>query len=157
MSLEAVSLALKHQGEDRPLEKSQLSQLIKNYYSGRHEMILGLASVALGIAIPGALLAMGKSGPFWIFVWIFMGVVGNGIHQFNKGWKEWSEASSELKAMGHDVPPTRVGTNELHLSENTSSQRIESRSTDPLELSGAEAPPSVTEATTRNLESAERK
>ena len=120
-------------------------------------MILGLASVALGIAIPGALLAMGKSGPFWIFVWIFMGVVGNGIHQFNKGWKEWSEASSELKAMGHSVPPTRVGPNALHLSENNSGQRIESRSTDPLELSGAEAPPSVTEATTRHLDSAERK
>jgi hypothetical protein len=152
-----VSLALQHHGEDRPVEKSGLSQLIKNYHSGRHEMILGLASVALGIAIPGALLATGKSGPFWIFVWIFMGVVGNGIHQLNKGWKEWSEASSELKAMGLEVPPTKVPHNALHLSENNSSQIRESRSAERLEPSGAEAPPSVTEATTRNLDSGERK
>src|SRR5713101_1565770 len=91
-SLEAVSRALSRKGEDRPLEKSQLAQLVKNYYSGRHEMIFGLSSAALGIAIPGVLLATEKWGLFWIFVWIFMGVVGNGIHQFNKGWKEWSEA-----------------------------------------------------------------
>ena len=86
-----------------------------------------------------------------------MGVVGNGIHQFNKGWKEWSEASSELKAMAHDVPPTNVRHNALHLSENNSIQITESRSAEPLELSGAEAPPSVTEATTRHLDSGEGK
>ena len=120
-------------------------------------MIFGLSSAALGIAIPGVLLATEKWGLFWIFVWIFMGVVGNGIHQFNKGWKEWSEASSELKAMGHDVPPTNAKHNALHLSENNSSQITESRSGEPLDLSGTEAPPSVTEATTRNLDSAERK
>src|SRR6266550_1260747 len=69
-SLEAVSLALKRQDEDRPLEKSQLSQLIKSYYSGRHEMIFGLSSTALGIAIPAVLLGTGYWGLFWIFVWI---------------------------------------------------------------------------------------
>jgi hypothetical protein len=79
------------------------------------------------------------------------------MHQFNKGWKEWSEASSELKAMGHEVPPTNVRQSALHLSENNSSQTTGSRSTEPLERSRAEAPPSVTEATTRHLDSAERK
>ena len=117
-------------------------------------MIFGLSSTALGIAIPAVLLGTGYWGLFWIFVWIFMGVVGNGMHQFNKGWKEWSEASSELKAMGHDVPPTNVGHHALHLSENNSSL-TESRSAEPLELAGAEAPPSVTEATTRHLDSGE--
>lgn len=120
-------------------------------------MIFGLSSTALGIAIPAVLLGTGKWGLFWIFVWIFMGVVGNGIHQFNKGWKEWSEASSELKAMGHDVPPTNVGHNALKLPENNSSRITESLSAEPSGLSGAEAPPSVTEATTRHLDSGERK
>ncbi len=155
-SLEAVSLALK-QPVDLPLERAQLSQLIKRYYSGRHEMIFGLSSTAFGIAIPAVLLGIGHWGLFWIFVWIFMGVVGNGIHQFNKGWKEWSEASSELKAMGHDVPPTNVRRNALPLLENNSSTGIGSHSAEPLELSGAEEPPSVTEATTRHLDSGERK
>lgn len=156
-SLEAVSIALERQGEDRPLEKSRLSQLIKNYHSGRHEMILGLASVALGIAIPGVLLATGKSGLFWIFVWIFMGVVGNGMHQFNKGWKEWSEASSEMKAMRYEVPSTTEGHNPSHLPEDNSSEIRESRSAETLQLSGNEAPASVTESTTRHLDTVERK
>ena len=156
-SLEAVSLALKRQDEDRPLEKSQLSQLIKSYYSGRHEMIFGLSSTAVGIAIPAVLLGTGYWGLFWIFVWIFMGVVGNGMHQLNKGWKEWSEASSELKALGHDVPPTKAGRDALHLSKSNSSQIAESRSPEPLAPSGGAAPPSVTEATTRHLDGGERK
>ena len=156
-SLEGVSLALKRQGEDRPLEKSQLPQLIKSYYSARHEMIFGLSSAAVGITIPAVLLGTGYWGLFWIFVWIFMGVVGNGMHQFNKGWKEWSEASSELKAMGYDVPPTKAGRDALHLSESNSSQTAELRSPEPLTLSGAAVPPSVTEATTRHLDSGERK
>ena len=120
-------------------------------------MIFGLSSTVLGIAIPAVLLGTGYWGLFWIFVWIFMGVVGNGMHQFNKGWKEWSEASSELKAMGHDVPPAKAGRGALHLSETNSSQPAEARSPEPLELSGGEAPPSVTEATTRHLDGVERK
>ena|SRR6266850_767098 len=96
-SLEAVSLALKRQGEDRPSEKSQLSELIKNYYSGRHEMILGLASVALGIAIPGALLATGKSGPFWIFVWIFMEWLGMEYTSSTKAGKNGAKRAASSK------------------------------------------------------------
>lgn len=116
-------------------------------------MILGLASTALGIAIPGALLALGKGGLFWIFVWIFMGVVGNGIHQFNKGWKAWSEASSELKALGYDGPPTLTS----HLPENNPGKISELDSAEPLPLLGTSAPPSVTESTTRRLDIGERK
>src|SRR6266550_1567262 len=144
-SLEAISLALSRQGEDRPLEKPQLSQLIKDYYSARYEMMFGLGSVAIGIAVPLILLALGRWGFSWIFLWIFMGLFGNGVHQFNKAWKKWSDASSELKAMGYDGPPTVAS----RLPENDSSSIRESHKAKPSQLSGTGAPPSITESTTR--------
>lgn len=146
--LEAVSLALSRKAEDPPLEKSQLTQLIKDYYSGRHEMIGGLGGAAAGIVIPAALLVAGWWGFFWIFVWIFMGVFGNGIRQFNNGWNKWSDASSELKAMGYDGVPARA----FHSAENKLSQIREARNPQPFRQSETEAPSSVTESTTRNLD-----
>lgn len=151
--LEAVSLALSGKGEDRPLAKSQLARLIKDYYSGRFEMIGGLGAVAIGIAVPAALLATGRWVFFWIFVWFFLALFGNGVHQFTKGWKEWNEASSELKVMGYDGPPT----NKSHMPENNPGKIGEPRSAEPLQPSGTGVPPSVTESTTRDLDTGKMK
>jgi hypothetical protein len=156
-SLEAVSLALSRQGEDRPLENTRLSQLIRDYYSGRHEMVFGLGSVVVGITIPAILLAVGRWGFFWIFLWIFMGALGNGFHQFNKGWKKWNDASSELKAMGYDGPPAIEAHNASPSQEYDPARIIESRNAEAFQQSDSGAPPSVTESTTRHLDAGERK
>lgn len=120
-------------------------------------MIFGLGSVAFGAAICVALLATGKWWFFWIFVWLFAGLFGNGVHQFTKGWKEWSDASSELKAMGYDGPPGNESHNASRLPENNPGRIGEPRSDETFQPSGTgEPPPSVTESTTRNLDIKER-
>jgi hypothetical protein len=153
-SLEAVALALSPGGEEHSLDKSKLSQLIKDYYSGRHEMIGGLGAVGLGLAIPAALLAAGWWLFFWIFVWFCIGIFANGVRQFDKGWKKWSDASTDLKILGYDVPP---GNKASSLPKGFPDRVKETRGGDPLQLSGDGAPPSVTESTTRQLDLPEKK
>ena len=121
-------------------------------------MVFGLGSVAFGVAISVALLATDQWWFFWIFVWLFAGLFGNGVHQFTKGWKEWSDASSELKAMGYDRPPTKESHNVSHLAENNPGKIGAPGSAESLQSSGTGAPPpSVTESTTRHLDIEERK
>ena len=120
-------------------------------------MMFGLGSVVIGITIPAILLAVGRWGFFWIFLWIFMGAFGNGLHQFNKGWKKWSDASSELKAMGYDGPPAIEAHHALPSPEYNPARIEDSRNAEPLPMSDTGAPPSVTESTTRHLDAAERK
>ena len=107
-SLEAVAQALSDKAKDRPLERSQLSKLIRDYYSGRQEMLAGLGGVAVAIAVPVGLLTAGWWVFFWIFVWFCIGIFGNGMNQFNKGWKKWSEAGTDLKLMGYELPPKKI-------------------------------------------------
>lgn len=143
--LAVVAEALTHKAGVRTSLDQQVSKLVKDYYSGRHQMMLGALSIAAGVAALGLILALGKWVFFWIFLWVFMGLFGNGVRQFNKGWSDWSNASSELKALGYDKPPTGAG----RLSETASyvAPQIPADSS-----SQSNQPPSVTESTTRLLD-----
>ena len=153
--LAVVSEALARKGKNREQEKPQLAELIKSYHSGRHKMMFGAGSVGLGIALIAVLFAVGHWGLFWIFLWVFMGLFGNGVHQFNKGWREWSEASVELKALGYPKPP--IGASEP--AQSDSRLITEPRATESLlsDSSAPAQPASITESTTRHLTNQERK
>ena len=147
--LAAVSAALAGGSKDASLEKSKLADLTRAYYSARHKMMWGAGSFFLGAVLLGLLLLTGKWGFFWIFLWVFMGFFGNGVHQFNKGWNTWSEASTELKTLGYEKPPA-----DLPPSMGADSSLLtESRPTTALpQQRDFTSPPSVTESTTRHLD-----
>ena len=142
--LAVVSEALAGGSENRSAEKPQLASLIKDYHAGRHKMMFGAGSLVLGVALLSVLLLSGHWGFFWIFLWVFMALFGNGLHQFQKGWRDWSEASSELKAMGYQKPPDAVSQS-AHANREV---LPESRITGSLPTQ----PPSITESTTRHLD-----
>jgi zinc-ribbon domain len=106
LSLLAASAAVTHTTQTGP---DRLSEIVKNYYAGRDQMIRGSVSLFAGAAMLGILLVAGKWVFFWIFLWVFMALFGNGARQLSKGWSRWSEANSELKALGYHRPP--VGRN----------------------------------------------
>lgn len=142
--LAVVSEALTGGSENQSSERTQLARLIKDYHSGRHKLMFGAGSLVLGVALLSVLLLSGHSGFFWIFLWVFMGLFGNGIHQFQKGWRDWSEASSELKALGYQKPP-----NAISVASGTPAAALpDSRTTGSLPTQ----PPSITESTTRHLD-----
>jgi hypothetical protein len=142
-NLSAVSVAVLNKS-DTP----QLAELIKSYYSGRHQLMLGTLQIAAGVALLGIIWATGLWNFFWIFFWLFLTLFGNGVRQFNKGWNRWSEASSALKSLGYDKPPVK---------DRGATGSLPSRESDPaLPASGHNHhPPSVTESTTRRLDSPE--
>ena len=154
ISLEVVSAALAAKTEGRAPEKTHLADLLKSYHAARHKMIFGAGSLVLGIGLLAILLASGHWGFFWIFLWVFMGLFGNGLHQFQKGWKDWSESSSELKALGYQKPPALAAS----LPEEYREPLPESRITGslPSPTFDQHQPPSVTESTTRHLDSKQK-
>ena len=143
----AVLAAMSRPAGDIIQPNQRLAELVKKYYAGRDQMIRGGLSIAAGVALLAIIFAVGKWGFFWIFLWVFMGVFGNGVRQFNKGWNEWSDANSELKALGYRRPP--IGNNAL--PENPSSREI-SAPTDRNLARPSQQPPSVTESTTQLLD-----
>jgi hypothetical protein len=136
---------------DAVLNKSDnpsLAELIKSYYSGRHQLMLGALQIAAGVALLGIIWAAGLWNFFWIFFWLFLTLFGNGARQFNKGWNRWSEASSGLKSLGYDKPPVkdRAATGSLPLREAEPALPASEHD---------RYTPSVTESTTRRLDSPE--
>jgi hypothetical protein len=148
-NLSLVSNALGGKVNDLPQKSEQIPELLKRYYSGRHKMLLGAGSLAAVVALT-ALLFM--SGLFWFFFWFFLGLFGYGTQIFNKGWNEWSEASSNLKALGYDIhagDATRLAQKDSSPLAAPAARKAEFL---PVDSSAAEAPLSVTENTTRHLD-----
>ena len=145
--LSAVSAAMSRPAEDIIQPNQRLAELVKKYYAGRDQMLRGGLSLAGGVALLAIIFAVGKWGFFWIFLWVFMGVFGNGIRQFNKGWNEWSDANSELKALGYRKPP--IGNN---ASPESRSAREIAEPADRNLAPASQPPPSVTESTTQLLD-----
>src|SRR5213075_3478381 len=83
----------------------RLTEIVKNYYAGRDQMIRGGVSLLGGMALLGVLIATGKWVFFWVFLWVFLALFGNGARHLSKGWRQWSNANSELKALGYRRPP----------------------------------------------------
>ena len=149
IGLAAVSAALLQKPGDTTAPTSKLAELIKGYNSGQNKMMFGGGSIALGAVATVFLLMTGLWGFFWIFFWPFMGLFGGGADQFRRGWSRWSKATSELKALGYQKPAGAFTPQ----TESESTPFTESRTTTALpsglHLSG---PPSVTESTTRHLD-----
>jgi len=145
-NLSAVSLAVLNKSDPIP----PLAELIKSYYSGRHQLMLGTLQIAAGVALLGIIWENGLWNFFWIFFWLFLKLFGNGARQFNKGWNRWSEASSALKSLGYDKPPVkdRAPTGSLTTGELTETAL-------PAFGPHDRNPPSITESTTRRLDSPE--
>ena len=147
--LAAVSAALQQKPGDSSVAKPKLVELIKGYHSGQHKMMFGGGSVALGAGAVVFLLLTGFWGFFWIFFWVFMGLFGSGADQFRRGWSRWSRASSELKALGYEKPPSEIAAKAEFESRPSSESRQTTALPTRFDLSG---PPSVVESTTRHLE-----
>ena len=143
-SLGAISAAMSGKVEDQ--SRQRVSELVKSYYAGRHQIMLAMLSIAAAVALLAIIFGTGKWVLFWVFLWVFMALFGKGVKQFNKGWSEWSDAKSELKALGYRKP----GVANVRLSERVVPQQPESVS--PNSPSQIQQPPSVTESTTRLLD-----
>lgn len=140
-NLSAVSIAVLNKSDHTP----PLTELIKSYYSGRHQLMLGTLQIVAGVALLGIIWAAGLWNFFWIFFWLFLTLFGNGARQFNNGWNRWSEASSALKSLGYDKPP---------VTDRAATGSLPPRESEPaLPAAHDRSTPSVTETTTRRLDS----
>jgi hypothetical protein len=110
--------------------------------------MLGTLQIAAGVALLGIIFAAGHWNFFWIFFWLFLTLFGNGARQFNKGWSRWSDASSALKSLGYDKPPVK---------DRPATGSLPPREPGPAlpAFGHARHPPSVTDSTTRRLDSPE--
>ena len=144
-NLATVSDALSGKAKSLLQPTAQMPALLRQYHSGRHKMLLGGASLTAGVALTAILLMSGKwSGLFWVFFWAVLSLFGYGTRNFIKGWHQWSNSSSEMKALGY-----HSGGSPQSAAQGPSF-KAESR-TEFLQ-GDTEVRPSVTEATTRHLE-----
>jgi zinc-ribbon domain len=108
MGLANVAEAIRQEAGDRGLQP-QVSPWIKDFYSGRQQMWEGAIRTGAGLLLLGLDLVLAfagqRGGAFWVSLLVLMGLLGKGVHQFNKGWTAWSRAGVELRAFGHDSPP----------------------------------------------------
>lgn len=132
--------------------------LVRRYYAGRHKMLLGAGSLIAGVALSAILLMSGQwSWLFWVFLWALLGLFGYGARNFTRGWHQWSRSSIELKALGYRLPASGAP----HLAQKDASQltapaaRI--AALPQVDSSAAVPPASITEHTTRHLDSKQTK
>ena len=152
-NLAAVSVALAGKTDEASDQLQKMPELLKRYHSGRHKMMLGAGSLLAGVALAAILLLSGHwAWLFWIFFWVILGLLGYGAQNFTKGWNEWSESSIEIKALRAGASD---GSPRLAQKHASSKNAIEARAAEllPADSSNAVQPSSVTEATTRHLES----
>lgn len=147
-SLGAISLLMSGVVEDQSPQR--VAELVKKYYAARHQIMLATLTIATGVALLAIIFGLGKWVFFWIFLWVFMALFGTGVRQFNKGWGDWSDASSELKALGYDKPPSP----NMRLPDKMAAPPPQSplSKVSPDSLAQVEQPRSVIESTTQLLD-----
>jgi len=147
-SLGAISVLMSGGVEDQSPQR--VAELVKKYYAARHQIMLATLTIATGVALLAIIFGLGKWVFFWIFLWVFMALFGTGVRQFNKGWTDWSDASSELKALGYDKPPSP----NMRLPDKMAAPPPQSPlvKVSPDSLSHLEQPRSVSESTTQLLD-----
>lgn len=123
----------------------RVAKVIKDYYHGRRDTITGLVLLPAAIKAMALLILLGLPpvGSFFIVSWLLFW----GIAALAGGLGKWVAAGGELRALGHDPPKSKLWMRVQSLL----SRGEPARPTNSL-IEEAEAPASVTEHTTRELE-----
>jgi len=133
---------------DQKLEQKMV-RLLKNYYSGRRGVMIGGGMLLAGLIIQAIILAFGFPEKLQGFAVLTAAPIIYGFISLFIGIARWNRASSELKALGHVFPQTSPMRGTTALPEEP--KRVGSYSTDPID-----APASITEHTTRQLDARAR-
>lgn len=144
-NLATVSDALSGKAKSTLQPTEQMPALLRQYHSGRHKMLLGGVSLTAGVALTATLLMAGNlSWLFWVFFWAVLSLFGYGTRNFIKGWHQWSDSSSEMKALGyHSGNSSQLEPQDSNFKAGSSTEFLPG---------DTEVRPGVTEATTRHLE-----
>lgn len=148
-NLAVVSEALgSKQARSKTIDE-RLGKVIKDYYRGRRDTITGLVLLPAAVKAVSLLIMLGLPpvGSFFIVSWM----VFWGIASLASGLGKWLAASGEMKALGYTPPPSKLWLRAQKLLSSASASEAAKRQTSNVaEL--IEAPASVTEHTTRELE-----
>ena len=127
----------------------RMVRLLKNYYRGRRSMTIGGGMLLVGLIIQVIILALGFPDKLIGFAALSAAPIIYGFISLFIGIARWNRASSELRALGHVIPQTSPMRGTTALSE--AAETIGPYSTDPID-----SPASVTEHTTRQLDTRAR-
>lgn len=130
---------------DQKLEQKMV-RLLKNYYSGRRGVMIGGSMLLAGLIIQGIILAFGFPEKLIGFAALTAAPIIYGFISLFIGIARWNRASSELKAIGHVIPP------QTSPMRGTTALADEPRTVGPYSTDPIDAPASVTEHTTRQLD-----
>ena len=148
-NLAVVSEALgrKPAGSSKGIDE-RLPKVIKDYYRGRRDTITGMVLLPAAVKAIFLLQMFGLSpiASFFILSWM----VFWGIAALAGGLGKWIAASGEMKALGYTPPSSKLWLRAQKLLSSTSTEE-DARSTNEL-AERIEAPSSITEHTTRELE-----
>jgi len=129
------------------------AKLIKDYYKGRRDTITGMVLIPAGVKAMLLLILFGLPpiASFFIVSWLFFW----GIAALAGGLGKWIASSGEMRALGYEVPKSRLWGRAHKLlapsSTDASAGSATDYSTGPV-LPPISRPASVTEQTTRTLE-----
>lgn len=150
-NLAVVSEALggKHVESNKVIDE-RLAEVIKDYYHGRRDTITGLVLLPAAVKAVSLLIMLGLPpvASFFIVSWM----VFWGIAALAGGLGKWIAASGEMKALGYTPPSSQLWMRAQKLLSSASPGEEAKRSTNQL-AERIEIPASVTEHTTRELES----
>lgn len=161
-NLAVVSEALTGKFEQETEIDERLVKLLKNYYRGRRNLLLGLLLTAIG-GMKLSLLSLFNVPDtlgFVILIAAFASILIFGLVWFMIGATKWNNSSSELKALGYDNPKDaapKIKKPVAQLPDASTVLSVKSYHTDsiptPINMDDSgNAPTSITEHTTRNLE-----
>lgn len=123
-------------------------ELLKKYYDGRRSVAVGSISLVVGLTIMSLLMFNDLTDRLGILALFALGCCVYGAIAAISGVNYWIESSSEMKALGYEIPSAKLPQS-VSVSLDTAPVEIDgmaARSTDPISIQG-----SVTEQTTRQL------
>jgi hypothetical protein len=148
-NLGAVTDALSGKTSDGVTLDDFTVKLLKKYYTGRRDAVLGVGLLA-GAALLMTLLAflgMKPMGAFWVLCWMFFW----GVIAIAEGVGKWLASNGEMKKLGRILPQAalpRAGQGQVEFVPNQPASAVPGKyATDPIDIPG-----SVTEHTTRQLD-----
>ena len=147
-NLGAVSEALSPGAGSGVQLDDRMLKIIKEYYKGRRDTITGLVLIPAAVKLMAllVLLHVGPIAAFFIVSWMIFW----GIAALAGGLGKWIGDSGEMKALGHEMPKSKLLVRAENLLRRGSSAD-NNYSTGPVSAP-ISLPVSVTEHTTRTLE-----
>ena len=154
-NLGLVADALSGKLDAPPQIDNRLVRLLKDYFGGRRNALIGFALAVIGVSKLGiAALLNTADAPINVFMIIFNSIFAVaslfGVILFIIGMGKWNSASSELKALGYENPQDalpKTKRDQAALPEPSTVMVVKNLATDSIN-----EPTSVTEQTTRQLD-----